>query len=194
MNRHARLGGVALLFLASCGGGSTVALELTDAPPDRQNIDHVYISLAAVEVHVVDKASKEDGDPKDKSIDKSNKWQTITSRAGKFDLLALQNDVTASLGELDLPEGKITQIRLHIDEQGENTVVLKDGQQCEIDISKVDKTGIKINHPFKAIDLPPGERVRVVVDFDLEESIDQQGACSFALNPVIKIKKSEVTQ
>ena len=42
------------------------------------------------------------------SIDKANKWQTLSPKAGGFDLLALQNDVTAKLGELELPEGKIT--------------------------------------------------------------------------------------
>ena len=171
------------LALAGCGGGGVV-VDITDAPPDLATIDHVYISLGSVDVHVVDKEDKESGDKED-----PNKWQTVEPRAGRIDLMALQNDVTQTLGELDLPGGKITQIRLFIDEEAENEVIQKDGQVCALDLSSVDKTGLKINHPFKAIDVE--ERVRVVVDFDLKESIDQEGDCSYALKPVIKLKTTE---
>lgn len=183
----------ATTLLAACGGDGTVAIELTDAPPDTATLSHVYVSLAAVEVHVA--GSGDDGEKGKGDVpgaEDGGKWQTINERAGRFDLLALQNDVTASLGELDLPDGRITQIRLFIDESGDNSVITKDGQTCALDLKDVDKTGIKINHPFKAIDVPPGERVRIVVDFDLKESVDQAGACSFALKPVIKIKSSGV--
>jgi len=192
--RKALLLSSASLFLAACGGNGTVAIELTDAPPDTATLSHVYVSLSSVDVHLAggaDEGTKEDtraGEDKGKD----GGWHTVNPRAGRFDLLALQNDVTASLGELDLPEGKITQIRLFIDEAGENRVMTRDGQSCALDLSNVDKTGIKINHPFKAIDVPAGERVRVVVDFDLKESVDEAGACSFSLNPVIKLKSADL--
>ena len=173
-------------FLAGCAGGAVV-VDITDAPPDLATIDHVYISLGSVDVHVVDKDDadeRKDGDKEDDS-----KWQTVEPRAGRIDLMALQNDVRQTLGELDLPGGKITQIRLFIDESGENKVIQKDGQSCDLDLASVDKSGLKINHPFKAIDAD--ERVRVIVDFDLKESIDQEGDCSYSLKPVIKLKTSE---
>jgi hypothetical protein len=184
--------GFASLALAGCGRGGTVALDLTDAPPDTANLEHVYVSLSAVEVHVVDKSEKKDGDPTDTTIDKDDKWREIVARAGTFDLLALQNDATARLGKLNLPDGKITQIRLHIDESGSNKAVLKGGEECSMDLSSVDKSGIKISHPFKALDVPEDATLRVVVDFDLKESVDQEGPCTFKLKPVIKIKTTEV--
>lgn len=179
-------------MLAACGGGTTLTVDITDAPPDIASLAHVYVSIDAVEVHVVDKTDKEEGDPGNKSIDKDDKWQEVTSRAGTIDLMALRDGATQTLGEIDLPEGKITQIRLFVDGSGRNEVELQDGQVCALDLGAVDQGGVKINHPFKAIDLPDGERVRVVVDFDLTESVDQAGACSFALHPVLKLKTTTV--
>ncbi len=181
-----------MLALAACGGGTTLTVDITDAPPDIASLAHVYVSLDAVEVHVVDKTDKDEGDPGNQSIDKDDKWQEVTARAGTIDLMALRDGATQTLGELGLEEGKITQIRLFVDGSGRNEVELEDGQVCPLDLTAVDQGGVKINHPFKAIDLPDGERVRVVVDFDLTESVDQAGACAFALHPVLKLKTTTV--
>ena len=50
---------------------------------------------------------------------------------------------------------------------------------------------MKINHPFKALDVEDSSELRLVVDFDLESSLDQTGSCAFALKPVIKLKHVE---
>src|SRR5262249_8222281 len=123
-----------LPLLAACGGGGSIVLDLTDAPPDMSRIAHVYITGGAGEAHVVGTGSDENGDPKDASIDQDDKWRTVTSRAGTFDLVALQNDARAELGELDLLDGKVTQIRLVVDGTGKNTVELKDTHtSCPLD-------------------------------------------------------------
>jgi hypothetical protein len=189
--------------LAACSN-TKVTLELTDAPPDTSNIEHVYVSLNHVEVHVAgDDASDEasDAGTSDKAgaeteDDSGNAgtdggWRTVTPKAGTFDLIALRNDVRAALGELDLPSGKITQIRLFLDAAGRNEVVLTTGETCPLDLSGVPPTGIKINHPFKALDVTSSSKLNLVVDFDLDESLDQAGACSFTLKPVIKLKHVE---
>lgn len=187
------------LVLAACGGGGNVAIDLTDAPPDVAALDKVEVTLSSVSVHVAqddaaDDGTADQGSGKDTVEDDGadSGWVTVTDRGGTFDLLALQNDVTAPIGEVEIPAGKITQIRLHIDEAGRNVVTLKDGTECPMDLSKVNKNGIKINHPFKALEPSQDGTLHVVVDFDLKESVDQAGDCSFKLNPVIKIKKTEV--
>jgi hypothetical protein len=182
------------LLLAACNGGGTVALELTDAPPDLATLKQVNVTIRAVEVHVAGGSSAADDEgAADKSApDDKESWQTVTENAGTFDLLALQNDVTAPLGEIDLPDGKITQIRLHIDPDGKNEVIQADGQTCALDLTNVDSTGIKINQAFKALDVPQGGRLKVVVDFDIKESVDRSGDCAYTLNPVLKIKKTAV--
>jgi hypothetical protein len=181
-------------FLVACGS-TKVTVELTDAPPDMAALAHVEVTLSRVEVHVAD-GDDADGDDDEGSKsdsgaddDAGSGWRTVASPAGTFDLVLLQNDVRATLGELELPSGKITQIRLFIDPNGKNQVALQDGQVCALDLSSVPPTGIKINHPFKALDVEDSSELRIVVDFDLKESLDQTGACAFSLKPVIKLKR-----
>ncbi len=184
--------------LAACSS-TKVSLELTDAPPAASDVAHVYVSLNHVDVHVAGDDSKDeasdDGDDAgtagaDDGASEAG-WRTVTPKAGTFDLVALRNDVRAALGELDLPNGKITQIRLFMDVAGRNDVVLASGETCPLDLSSVPPTGIKINHPFKALDVTDSSKLNLVVDFDLDESLSQTAACSFTLRPVIKLKHVE---
>jgi hypothetical protein len=175
----------------ACSGGGTLALRITDAPPDTENMSAVVVTLSQVEAHYAGVDVSDDGGKKideDKDDDGDGGWRAFAGPARSFDLLALQNGVSEALGELELPAGKITQIRLHIDEAGPNVITLKSGQTCALDLRDVDKKGVKINHPFKALELKDGKRLEVVVDFDLEESVEMDGACAYRLKPVIKIK------
>jgi hypothetical protein len=183
----------ALLLAAACGN-TTVSFELTDAPPDMTKIEHVFITLERVEVHVAGDDDDDDDDDAKKDVapdDHDGGWRDVPAPESTFDLVALQNDVRASLGELELPSGKITQIRLFMALDGRNEVVLVNGETCALDLEQVPTTGIKINHPFKAIDVEESSKINLVVDFDLAESVDQVGACEFRLKPVIKLKHVE---
>ena len=185
---------LAPLLLVACGS-TTVNVELTDAPPDAASLAHVEVTLSRVEVHVAgsdDDDADEAGDKDKSSADKDGDgagWRTVATHGGTFDLVALQNDVRATLGTLELPDGKITQIRLFIDANGKNQVELKSGEICALDLDAVPPTGIKINHPFKALDVEESDKLTLVVDFDLKDSLDQSGTCAFALKPVIKLKR-----
>jgi hypothetical protein len=187
---------VASLLLASCNDRTTVKFELTDAPPELASIAQVVVSLDRVEAHVAGDDDDHDPDgPGDRGTagegdgDRRGGWRTITPRAGTFDLMALRNDVRAALGELELTGGKITQIRLFINPEADNRVVLVSGESCALDLEHVPPTGVKIIHPFKALEVNEGSSMTIVIDFDAGESLDQTGACAFALKPVIKIKR-----
>jgi hypothetical protein len=193
--------GLAPFLLAACGS-TTVTVELTDAPPDMASLAHVEVTLSRVEVHVAGADADDDADEAsddDKAGDKSGDdndgagagWRTVTAKAGTFDLVALQNDVRTTLGSLELPDGKITQIRLFLDPNGKNQVELTSGEICPLDLDAVPPTGVKINHPFKALDVEDSSKLKLVVDFDLKESLDQTATCAFALKPVIKLKRIE---
>ncbi len=186
--RHLFLSALAGIALAACGSSGTLSLELTDAPPDTAKIASVFVTLSRVEAHRAEVDEKKDGDPNDSSIDNDDKWVTVPLPGKEFDLLELQNDTTAALGALDLPEGKVTQVRLFIDRAGRNEVLLKAGGVCPMDLQGVVSTGIKINHPFKAFDVKNGMLTKIVLDFDLMESVSEDGACQYSLKPVIKIK------
>jgi hypothetical protein len=180
-----------LLLACNSDRGATVRFELTDAPPDLDQIAEVYVSLERVEAHVAGDDGAADGGAFGDENDDRGGWRTITPDAGTFDLLELQDDVRVRLGEIALPDGKITQIRLFIAPDADNRVVLADGRSCQLDLTQVPPTGVKINHPFKALQAEDGELINVVIDFDVKESLDQTGDCAFALKPVIKIKRVE---
>lgn len=187
VNRLTRWTMLSLLApLAACGSGtSTAELKLMDAPPSGVTAVNVYV--AAMQVHVAGSDSSKDGDPNDSSIDDDSSWETLTV-GRSIDLVQHQGEAAADvLGQLELPEGKITQLRLLIDTTQPNTAV-KDGVSCDLDLSKVEKKGIKINHPFKAFQSKDGEKHEIYVDFRLDESLKASGTC-FELKPVIKLHK-----
>lgn len=176
-------GGLALL--AGCGGSDDATLELMlmDAPPP--GVTAVNIHVAAMQVHVVDKSKPGDADPGDTSIDDDSSWHSLTVDRS-IDLVARQGEGAAEvLGQLPLPEGKITQIRLVIDTGKPNTAT-KNGVPCNLDVEKVARKGIKIEHPFKALSLLPGKSHQVWVDFQLDKSLKEKGSC-FELEPKLKL-------
>lgn len=184
--------------LAACGrGGGTVAIELTDAAPILSSLDKVEVSLTKVEIQSEHSChggrGDHDGSKMASDDDQGGKWETINEQAGTFDLLSLQNDVTAPLGEIDV-WGEVNRIRMHIDLAGTNQVILSDGQVCPLDMSRVPSGGVDISHPFEPIDVPHGDRATVVVDFDIEQSLDEMAPCSFALQPVLTIKRIETEE
>ncbi len=184
------------LALAACGRGGTVAIELTDAAPILSTLDKVEVSLGKIEVQAKYSCNGGRGDHDEKVAsddDRGGQWETVNEQAGTFDLLSLQNDVTAPLGEVDV-WGEVNRIRMHLDVAGTNLVIMTDGQVCALDMSRVPADGVDISHEFEPIDVPHGGRATVVVDFDIEKSLDEMGPCSFALTPVLTIKRIEAAE
>ena len=189
-----RLAAVSVLVLAAaCSGSGSASFALTDAPTDLTGVTGVNITISSIQAHVAGKDEVKDGDPADSSIDNDGKWVTLTPAKKAFDLLTLTNGATSSLGDLELPVGKITQIRIFLDtsKPGNNSVSLGT-QVCNLDTSKVSAKGIKINHPFKAMAVSSGGKVETTIDFIASDSITKQGDCLYQLAPVIKIKKARV--
>jgi hypothetical protein len=137
----------------------------------------------------VEKDKAKDADPNDSSIDSDDKWQTLPVDK-QIDLVAHQGETAADvLGQLDLPEGKITQIRLVIDLTKPNVATFN-GADCNLDMAKIEAKGIKINHAFKALD-PDGGEAQVWVDFELDKAMTPKGDC-FQLEPKLKLHKVKV--
>jgi hypothetical protein len=117
-------------------------------------------------------------------------WLTLHREPTGFDLLALQNGAVAALGALELPPGKVTQIRLHLVPGAVNQVHMKGGAVCPLSLGNVEQAGVKITHPFKVL-VVEDETTHVVVDLDVRESVSKEGDCLYRLNPVVKIKSVE---
>jgi hypothetical protein len=115
---------------ATSGEGSRVSIQLTDAPG-------AAFAAATVDVGVI-QLIPEDGDP-----------IAVTEDAGEFDLLHLQDGVTATLASSDVPAGRYLQMRLVV--RGAS-VTLADGRTFadgsasrELFVPSGAQSGIKIN-------------------------------------------------
>lgn len=204
----------------SSASASSVGVLMTDAPANLAALASVNVSLAKVQIHVVPKGSSGgafdpnrvdssddltgvDGanqspntafitDPNDTSIDDDAYWQTITMNNSNFNLLALQGNVTAVVGGLDLTTGVLTQIRLFIDPNGTNDVVLSDASICPLDVSSVVAKGFKVDDQFPHTPLHNGNSTNFTVDFDLKNSLSQDGNCAFSLHPIFHLRSHDV--
>jgi len=148
-------------LIAACGSPGRVVLELTDAPPDTDAMSRVMVTLLAVQAQV----AQQDADAA---------WQDVPLAQHEFDLLALQNDVTAALGELDLPKNaQLTQLRMKLNPDGRNEAIMRDGRVCRLDLQDVNPAGFEINQPFQPLQPQEGALIRAVIDFDVQESIQK---------------------
>jgi len=177
---------VAICAAAGCGGESTAELNLFDAPPS--GVTSVKVWVASMQVHVVPAAEARDADPNDASIDDDSSWRSLVVDR-QIDLVQRQGETAAEkLGELPLPEGKITQLRLLLDTEKGNTATDASGT-CDLILDKgVIRKGVKINHVFRAFESRSGARVQVWTDFRLEDSLKTKDAC-YELKPVLKLHR-----
>lgn len=181
--------------LWACGGEGGVILEGTSStrapieanpgPGDTQ----LLLTIREIHAHVVG-APRGDWHERNDGLEwrtKKGKWQVATlERPHTIDLLELEDELV-HLGKLDLPEGKITQIRLFLDEEGPNEVVRADGTACPVRIPSANQTGIKVIKPFK-LEVDEDEAVRLAIDFNLKESIKKDEGCAYRLRPTFKVR------
>ena len=167
------------------GAPGIVSVSLTDGPAC--GFDAVNVTVSKVRIHQSDSASEGAGG-----------WTEITlNPPRKINLLDL-NDPTQPnfaldhLGEASLLAGHYTQLRLVLIPNSNNpnppfanSVVLS-GTTTEIALETPSgiQSGIKLVHQF---DVPSGQRVDLLLDFDACKSIVQTGANTYKLKPVIKV-------
>ncbi|HXV81353.1 MAG TPA: DUF4382 domain-containing protein [Candidatus Binatia bacterium] len=183
---------VLMILLAACGSSGddaaapgAVSVSLTDGPAC--GFDAVYVTVSKVRIHQSDSAS-----------DNAVGWTDITlNPPRRINLLDL-NDPTQPnlalehLGETPLPAGHYTQLRLLLESNRNNpnppfaNAVVLTGTTTEIplDTPSAVQSGIKLVHQF---DVPPGQRVDLLLDFDACHSIVQRGNGTYGLKPVIKV-------
>lgn len=164
-----------VMFLAACSddddnigsdpddGTAAMSIRLVDAPGD---YEHVYIDVQDVVV---------------KHEDSETEISFESMNAGIYDLLELTGGNSALLVDADsIPEGDIHQIRLILG--SENSVVV-DGQTHPLQTPSAQQSGLKINvHK----DLEDGVLYEFTLDFNVEESIVEQGNGGYLLKPVIR--------
>ena len=167
--------GAGSLGMSPAGGGQTTAAQtnlvvyLSDSPVDEA--DAVYVTIERVEV-----LHDEEG----------ARFEVLADDPQQFDLLTLQNDVNAVLGEGGFPPGDYAGIRLILADNGFNVgpqvnvpdatvlpnYIVTDGDASPLFTPSGTQTGIKLLDPFV---LSEGTITELRIDFNARTSIVKLG-------------------
>jgi len=161
-----------------CGGASgigTLALYLSDAPIDAENVTGVYITINEIQYHMDDQ------------------WITCEEFEGPktYNLLELTDGNSTLLGELVLPGGHYNQIRfiLEIPEMGQNPatpgcyIEFSDNSTQPLFVPSGNETGYKAVGEFT---VPANGTVQLTADFDVRKAV-HLAASHYILHPTIRL-------
>lgn len=179
------LGLFAVIFAASCdmesnsdtsikAGHAKVNFYLIDAPA---NYDEVWIEVLRVEVLM-----------KGNNEDNGSAWINLPyeSPDQKINLLSLTGGTSEHLGELEVPAGEISQIRLIL---GEDNYLMQGGNRLDLKTPSAQQSGLKLK-----VDKPLNEGISydLVIDFDASRSIVKAGnSGQYILKPVLRVIAEE---
>ena len=159
------------IFLApSCKkeGKSRLTVYLTDAPAE---YDAVNIEVVGLEV----KASTDPGE---------GGWTTMPLPVTPvtYNLLEFTNGMETLLSTIELPAGKVAQLRLIL---GENNSIVVNGvaEPLPLEVPSGQESGLKFNIHA---DLLAGIEYRLWIDFDCARSVVENGTGDYILKPVIR--------
>jgi hypothetical protein len=157
----------AVFFLVACDSDDKTAriqVWLTDAPGD---FDEVNVDIESVEVHVGEGESE-------------SGWKTLDVNKGIYNLLELTNGLDTLLGEIEIPAGKISQVRLVL---GDGNTLKVNGKTFDLSTPSGQQSGLKLQvHET----LAEGITYKILLDFDAARSIVLTGSEQYKLKPVIR--------
>lgn len=156
--------GLLTLVFISCSNDKNARLEvhLTDSPGD---FEEVNIDIQEVLVN---------------NSDGNSGWQSLEIESGVYNILDLTNGIDTLLGAIELPAGRIQQIRLVL---GDENSVKIDGVTYPISTPSAQQSGLKLN--LNAT-LTEGITYRILLDFDAARSVVERGNHTYSLKPVIR--------
>jgi Domain of unknown function (DUF4382) len=161
---------IAAVIFFSCKkdkGSSRLNVYLTDAPAA---YDAVNIDVVSVEI----KSTDDQGD---------NGWQQLSqAKTGIFNLLDFRNGMEALLASVELPAGKVSQLRLIL---GNDNSVVINGTTLPLPLQtpSAQQSGLKFNIHA---DLVEGVTYKIWIDFDAARSIVTTGGGNYVLKPVVR--------
>lgn len=164
-------------MLVSCAGssdtnnstvtaGKYLQIRMHDFPIEDKEVQKIIVEIRKIEVH-----NNESG------------WMTVSETPRKYDLLELQNGITAIIFGSPLPIGTYTQIRLEL---SQDNGVIASGLSYSLKVPSGTESGIKLITPFE---IREGKMVEVTLDFDAQKSVNFTKGNGFHLKPVIKVEK-----
>ena len=182
---------IVILSVISCSNDNPndsdvgqLSVKITDAPFPIDMVEYAEVTINKVEIR---SAASED----------ESSYMTLTDEdfSATFDLLLLQNGVTANLIEMDIPVGSYDLVRLHVDTA---EIKVDGGDVYYLKVPSGAQTGIKVfvNQPIEVVG---GLSAELLLDFDINKSFVVQGnpgtpagINGFNFTPVIRaINQSE---
>lgn len=198
------LSGVLAMTLAGCGNGggsasvelgvTAQALEITTLPsegPSESAQKHLVITVNEVKLHVAVTGADDDADEDsipgtDTDIETDtgkSGWRTAFSGETTIDLFDATS-TEALLSTIEVPAGKITQVRLVLS----GAELVEGAMKTPVTCPSCSETGLKIILGGK-VDVVDGDRLHLDLDFDQATSLTHDGA-GYRLAPVVKLVKA----
>ncbi|XXF80480.1 DUF4382 domain-containing protein [Myxococcaceae bacterium GXIMD 01537] len=215
MKRHFVL--LAPFLLAACGSDATLDLSVTSDDSsenatsvvsafaaDLSSVKAINLTVSEVWVHVAG-GSAADSIDGDGVSDSDKGWEQVSTEERVFDLMTVRNQATKPLGDVSVPEGKITQIRLKLkngnaDSSGKvrlvGAVEETSGTKCDLLVPQsAFDPGVKISGTFKAMKIEAKGKHAAVLNIKLKDWKKLgDAACAYQLNPELKVKKFDVSK
>jgi len=149
---------------------ATLAIRLTDAPPTAE-IEEILIDIQELKINFSTDLN---------SSPSVENWQTITIKRGVYDLLKFRNGIDTLISKINLPVGKVHQIRMIL---GTENKIKAGGAYHDLTTPSANESGLKFN---VNAELKEGIEYKLWIDFDASRSIVQTGNGKFILKPVIR--------
>ena len=164
--------------VASVGGGGTLRLALTDAPAC--GFDAVNVTVEKVRVHQSNSAA-----------DSDSGWsEVVLNPSRRINLLNLTNGVLDELGQVPLPAGKYTQLRMILADNNAavpfaNSVKPTGSAEVALKTPSGQQSGVKTN---VNIDIAANKLADFVLDFNACKSVVTAGnSGQYLLKPVVSV-------
>lgn len=158
-----------------------VTISLTDAPFPAELVEEVNVTIDAIKFKIVENEDSEE---------EENESGFETLEVDKtFNLLELGNGETEILGELEIPAGEYSEIRMHVTEA--KIKLLEVEEEMDIKIPGGSSSGLKIKIKPSLI-VSEGEDYEVLLDFDVSRSFlvkgnpKKENIKGFMFKPVIR--------
>ncbi|MHB1312162.1 MAG: DUF4382 domain-containing protein [Gemmatimonadaceae bacterium] len=180
-------------------GQGMLAVKLTDAPLPLDSVKEVNVFVERIDArrartdsdsvseHMDDDGAEHDGGRRDSTL-----WVTIATPNQSFNLLALQNGVTAFLGATPVDTGHFKSVRLIIDPAKSN-IVLLDGTVLTttstppVEFENSHRHGLLVELE-DSLEVDEGSTTTVTLDLKLNQSITLRGHSvrdGFLFRPVV---------
>lgn len=140
------------------GRKGTLIIRLTDAPFPIDLVEEANVTISKIEI-------------RHDTVDTGTPFLTLSEETMTFDLLDLQNEVTAVLVNASIPVGGYNLVRLFVSEA---SILLKDGVAFDMKVPSGAETGIKL-FVKPAIEIVDGSTAELLLDFDVSKSFIVKG-------------------